>query len=728
MLFCRQILQKTCCSHGAVKKYKNLNVSKFKANTLAFSIHALIFLSAIQPYLVQAQTSKIPIIHEQPHAIYHRVQHQTLKAAMETIAQRTGIVFKIHPSLEADQLNKKLAADDWNAAIEQLLDGYNHVVQTKDGRVVSVAVTGRNHNGQDNQAAAPTVDDKDLIVIHSKSAQLPAKYKHLEKGSVQVITIPDALIHTKLGQTFELDLPNGRYTVTHDKQIQHGDSQTWIGHLDEGLGYRVSLSQGKAGVMGTVITPDGGYLIETTKGQTVWVDLNHSGLKDVGFEGDIDEGDHHHQFGEMAAEQPMPMVEEAPTAELIAAKAAIETAKASAQAAALNVANLESQLATANQSLNSISTSISTAKANLVNAKAALKAAKAALAKSRQDVELKNKVKLATSEVRVATKQVTVVTKSPKTLKASIKKLTTALTAARKTLADAETKVAQREFAYQFTLDLMVSGSSKNKPGLNEYEIKYQGKQGDFNPETIIDVMVVYTTQGQTADYAKQRIQYLMDLSNQANQDSGIDMQYRLVHTEAISYPENTDNGPARDDMAHGNGGGFVRAMRDQYKADIVILFRPTRAKSITHCGYAFMGGPASEEDLQYVMDESFAVVSDGIDMDGANSYCSINTFTHEIGHLLGNAHEIENSNGGSGRFPYSFAWSVSGKFGTIMGYTHPQIMLFSGANLTTECLGQPCGYPEGHANASDQVRAMNQTAPFMARLRDSITVTPSIE
>jgi hypothetical protein len=67
----------------------------------------------------------------------------------------------------------------------------------------------------------------------------------------------------------------------------------------------------------------------------------------------------------------------------------------------------------------------------------------------------------------------------------------------------------------------------------------------------------------------------------------------------------------------------------------------------------------------------------------------------------------------------------VKDQFGTIMSYVKPGIMLFSGANLTTECLGQPCGYPEGSANASDQVITMNQTAPLTATFRDSITVTP---
>lgn len=672
---------------------------------------------------------------EQPHAVYHQVKGQTLKSAAESIASRTGIVFKLHPSIENDRIEKKLAADNWHLAIEQLLDGYNHVIQSKDNQVALVTVTGRNHNGQNTTTAA--VSDKDLMVIEPKVSVLPAKYRDFEKGSVQAISIPSDLMKTKIGEAFTVDLPNGRYTVTHDNQIKHGDSQTWIGHLDEGVGYRLSLSKGKAGTMGAVFTPDGEYIIETTDGQTVWIDVNRSGLKDGGFDGDtvtITPATGRNSssiLANAATAEPVARHEPSPiiaantilspedTAKLTDLKNKAKAAQEYVDQLNQKVTELTGSIAAYQQSLKIQPATLKAANKDLSAIKLSLKKAKSALKAAPTDPTLQGRVDELKLSVTAATKKRLEVLNSPTVFKSKIKSLKSELNYTKKLLSQARNDAETADSAYN--LHLYLRGD----------------KSDDFNPDTTIDLMVVYTIQGQTRDYAKQRIQYLVDLSNQANHDSGVNMQYRLVHTESIDYPEKEGNEFTLYDIIYdindtdeGNATAIaLESLRNRYGADAVVLFRPFHYLSQGGCGVANLGGVDRENAdwLDMAIRYSYVVVSDGISKDGPYR-CGIGSLAHEMGHLLGNMHEVEHSDGSQGMYPYSYAWGVQGKFGTIMGYTTPQLMLFSTPNLATECKGEPCGYPEGHVHASDQVRTINATAPYMAKYKESLTITPSIE
>jgi hypothetical protein len=243
---------------------------------------------------------------------------------------------------------------------------------------------------------------------------------------------------------------------------------------------------------------------------------------------------------------------------------------------------------------------------------------------------------------------------------------------------------------------------------------------------TVVDLMVLYTTVNQTASYAKQRIQYLVDISNQAYKDSGINMSLRLVYAKSTSYVENNANDRALTDLAS-DAGVFAgtAALRNQYGADLVVLFRPLYAQTAGSCGTAYVGfanGGNTNANL------GFGTIGDGYSKDAkANYYCGTNTFTHEIGHNLGNVHDREYSNF-TGKFSYSYAWGISGKFGTIMSYYGPSVMLFSTPALTTQCAGTPCGFAEGDAKASDQAKTVNYTAPLVAGYRPNMVAVPVIQ
>lgn len=244
--------------------------------------------------------------------------------------------------------------------------------------------------------------------------------------------------------------------------------------------------------------------------------------------------------------------------------------------------------------------------------------------------------------------------------------------------------------------------------------------------KTTIDVMVLYTTNNQTQAYAKQRLNLLVTATNQAYKDSFIDLQIRLVHTEPTSYGDSKTNNTALDDLTNGAGVfSNVAALRTQYGADLVNLFRPYDY-SFGNCGLAWLGmnnGSAANKN------DGFSVVSDGSDKSGSNYYCDDTTFAHELGHNMGLEHERENAIGSKPIYPYAYAWGINGTFGTIMGYDSPSLNYFSTPLLPTQCAGTPCGYPKSDAaRGSDQSSVINYTAPFISTFLPTTTVSPVLQ
>ena len=239
----------------------------------------------------------------------------------------------------------------------------------------------------------------------------------------------------------------------------------------------------------------------------------------------------------------------------------------------------------------------------------------------------------------------------------------------------------------------------------------------------VVDVMVLYTAVKQTATAANQKIKYYIDISNQAYLDSKINMRLRLVYSGLTRYSESNYNGQALNDLTQALNdpinykGAFsgTAALRNKYGADLVMLFRPYYARTSGNCGYTYVGfAGGSPADARY----GYGTISDGYSKDSlTNYYCGSTTFTHEIGHSFGNVHDREYSSF-TGRYPYSYAWGVQGRFGTIMSYKTPALMLFSSPLLATQCKGSPCGYAAGTARASDQSRTVNSTAPLVANYR----------
>jgi hypothetical protein len=214
-----------------------------------------------------------------------------------------------------------------------------------------------------------------------------------------------------------------------------------------------------------------------------------------------------------------------------------------------------------------------------------------------------------------------------------------------------------------------------------------------------ITVLVAYTSASQAlhgnvplmaADAVEQ--------TNNAHFNSKVFARLRLVGTMQVSYQEPpwTALGfvKAHNDLANGlEGLNSVHAQREALDADIVVLIIGT----LGPCGYA---GP----DLAVDAAAAFVVVHYDC---ATNQY----SFAHEIGHLIGAGHDIDNY---PALTPYAWGhgYRNCAEFRTIMAYFCdgntglPKRVLFWSSPLTTWN-----GLPMGSAELADNRRVWNERA-----------------
>lgn len=726
------------------------------------------------------------LIKEQPHAIYHVIKAKTLMTVASDIANRSGITFRIDEGVKNDVITKKLAAENWSGAMAQLLQDYNYTVELANGDAKRVIVTGKKSDGASAAAAIADAKDNGLIVVSTDYNQkIPASYQRFNKGSVMPVKLPmDEIRSVKEGESIAFDLPIGQFNVKHDGVSKGNNSSTWSGYMeDEGQGYRVHISQGANGaVMGNIYTPDGEYNIDTVNGQTVLVDIQKSGLSAASYEHDeadpaiAGEGIESAPIG-FAGSAPIGAATTAIATDPVAiAKSTAESARQQAtayakaasdalsaykvaQASTVSANALTAQkgvaLAAATTSLSRSSNEASAANAAMItltkstsqllanhNANVAnvnVNAKKAGVSAATLTA-LKNTVTTSYAAYTQALAKLNAAQSVASQKKASLAKATQLLSAAKLSYGQASTagfaaqsKEKQLGASYTTANANAVKYEDLAKKAEAAYTTQLAQASKTSTPtvgaaaNSVIDVMVIYTTASQTADYAKQRIQYLIDATNKAYKDSGINTSLRLVHARPSKYVETNDNTQALYDLTADNGAfAGIAAARNQYGADLVIFLRPLYIKSTPNCGVAFIGfANGGQANANY----GYGVVSDGYSKEpGTASYCRTATFAHEVGHLQGNVHDREFAGATQGRFDYSYAWGINNKFGSVMSYYGPSVMLFSTPNLPTQCNGSPCGFAAGTPKSSDQAKTINVTAPIISGYRAKTTTTPVIQ
>ncbi len=302
--------------------------------------------------------------------------------------------------------------------------------------------------------------------------------------------------------------------------------------------------------------------------------------------------------------------------------------------------------------------------------------------------------------------------------------------------------------------DMMVPPAQALRSSLLAQASKAQVSQSAIETKaataaTTVDVAIGYTAGfaaaqgGQSA--AVTRLVFLVEVGNQAFENSLITGAIRVVNALQINYTDTTTNKAALAELTGRNENNGVvtipaslvplRDAREQYGADLAILVRNFQTPENDGCGIAWLNGsgqlpidPATDDDY------GFAVISDGNDTgsDGNSYFCAPETLIHELGHLMGSAHDRDNSKKADGsqlfgRYPYSFGMktdAANGNFYTIMAYgDNNQNFYRTFSNpLVVKC-GPSNNLACGVADQTDNARSLNQTIPVVAQFR--VTVVP---
>lgn len=263
---------------------------------------------------------------------------------------------------------------------------------------------------------------------------------------------------------------------------------------------------------------------------------------------------------------------------------------------------------------------------------------------------------------------------------------------------------------------------------------------------TTVDVAIGYTQGFATAkggqSAAVTRLVYLIAVGNQAYENSLITGTLRLVNAIQVNYGDSTTNQTALEDLTGVRndvpitvpaGLAPLRTAREQYGADIAILVRKFQTPENDGCGIAWLNG-AGQTAINPTVDDDygFAVISDGNDSgtDGNSYFCADETLVHEVGHLMGSAHDRDNSKSSTGallygRYPYSFGMKTTasnGNFYTIMAYgDNNQNFYRTFSNPLVRKCGGTGNLPCGVVDQTDNARSLNQTIPVVSQFRATV-------
>ncbi len=183
----------------------------------------------------------------------------------------------------------------------------------------------------------------------------------------------------------------------------------------------------------------------------------------------------------------------------------------------------------------------------------------------------------------------------------------------------------------------------------------------------------------------------------------------------------------------------YVETIRRLYGADMVAFMRgSSNAGGNSISGVAWVGG----YDQSPITGSTAYMYS----VSGDTPIFSASLFSHELGHNMGNLHDLSNLGGdpNPGATSYARGWTVcspqgvaggmtagcpntagfnqagSNGFGTIMSYWRPTVLRFSSPNDMCTANGGTavCGSPDGNATPADAVRSMNCTRTGIAGMR----------
>jgi hypothetical protein len=241
-----------------------------------------------------------------------------------------------------------------------------------------------------------------------------------------------------------------------------------------------------------------------------------------------------------------------------------------------------------------------------------------------------------------------------------------------------------------------------------------------------LDVMLAYN--GELATYVgsdagvRTLLQNRIDVGNTALANGGVLGRFRLVATPRVDFTNDGSNSDALDLITYWRRDTAppvalqLAALRHRHGADIVGLVRRFDKAVSASCGNGWVGGYQGS-NISGSIDFGYFTASHGTS-DG--SFCSERTIGHEIGHNLGQNHDIvTNNNERDGAHTYSHGYRVTpagggNGFYTVMAYrdgSQTPALTFSNPNVTrADCANQACGLPD-----ADVARSINLTLPGAA-------------
>lgn len=291
---------------------------------------------------------------------------------------------------------------------------------------------------------------------------------------------------------------------------------------------------------------------------------------------------------------------------------------------------------------------------------------------------------------------------------------------------------------------------------------------------TRVDLILGYTTAFATRlggqSQAATRLNFMVDLANQAYANSQVAGQLVLLRAIQVNYPDNTLNRSALYQLSGvtctattSTGQRYLPDTgvnctavtppaalqplldaRQHYGADLVALVRNYTQPENSTCGVAWLLGGAQRTIGAADANFGLSVVSDssGSLYPTNGQTCRNETLAHELGHNMGLAHDRgyaagtdDTNNDGNlldpeeyGRFADSFGYTTgagAGNFYTIMAVPAPgqvAYRVFSNPRITT-CGGFPCGV----TGQSDNAATLSLTMPVIAGFRapPPSTITP---
>jgi hypothetical protein len=280
-----------------------------------------------------------------------------------------------------------------------------------------------------------------------------------------------------------------------------------------------------------------------------------------------------------------------------------------------------------------------------------------------------------------------------------------------------------------------------------------------------VDLLLGYTVTfaaryGGTSQ-AVTRLTAMVDIANSALEASVVDAQFRLVGTQQVDFSETTTNRTTLFQLTGMNctagtqtglpDGGVnctpaarpaalevLATRREELGADIVGLVRTFQSPEQGSCGLGWLSGAGQTAIDANDAPFGFVVVSDteGNTFPDDGSSCRSDNLAHELGHVLGLAHDraaAATNNGDTvldadefGRYPYAFGYwtggSGAGQFHDTMGIRRANVtsrIVYS--SPTVQCGTVPCGV----ANEADAARALRQTIAMVAAFRDVRVALP---